>query len=70
MIGAAKNRFRLDVVDAGLWRFTDSSSFKTISISQEFRVHGIQLVLISGVSFYFAERKGKIIEVLIIQSLY
>jgi len=36
-------------------------------IPHEFRVHGIQLVLISGVSFYFVDRKGEIIEVMSIQ---
>jgi hypothetical protein len=70
VIGAAKNRLRLAVVDAALWRFTNSSLLKTIWISREFWVHGIQLVLISRVSFYFTERKGEIIEVQTIQSLY
>jgi hypothetical protein len=36
-------------------------------IPHEFRVDGIQLVLISGVSFYFVDRKGEIIEVMSIQ---
>jgi hypothetical protein len=70
VIGVAKNRLRLGVVDVALWNFTNSSSFKTIWISHEFWVHGIQLVLISGVSFYFAKKTGEIIEVQIIQSLY
>jgi hypothetical protein len=39
------------------------------AISHEFWIHGIQLLLISGVSFYFA-KKEKIIEVQTIQSLY
>jgi len=56
VIGAAKNCSRLDVVDTAPQRFTNSSSFKIIRISHEFRVHGIQLVLISEVSFYFVGR--------------
>jgi hypothetical protein len=36
-------------------------------IPHEFRVHGIPLVLISRVIFYFVDRKEKIIEVLTIQ---
>jgi hypothetical protein len=62
VIEAAKNILWLGVVDAVLWRFTGSSSFKTIWISHEFWVHGIQLVLISWMNFYFVDRKEKIIE--------
>jgi hypothetical protein len=70
VIGVTKNRLRLGVVDAVLWDFTNSSSFKIIWVSHEVGVHGIQLVLISEVSFYFAERKGETIDVQTIQSLY
>jgi hypothetical protein len=35
VIGVAKNRLRLGVVDVALWNFTNSSSFKTIWISHE-----------------------------------
>jgi hypothetical protein len=68
--GAANNRPRLNVVDPAPWRFTNSSSFEIIWISHEFWIYGIQLVLISGVNFYFVSRKETIVEVLTIQSLY
>jgi hypothetical protein len=68
--GAANNRPRLNVVDPAPWRFKNSSSFEIIWISHEFWIYGIQLVLISGVNFYFVSRKETIVEVLTIQSLY
>jgi len=60
VIEAAKNHFRPGVVDTALRHLTNNSLFKTVWISHEFWVHGIQLVLLSEVrvSFYFAESKG------------
>ncbi len=69
MIGTANNHLRFGVVDTPLWCFTNSSSFKTIWISHEFRIHRIQPVLISRMSFYFVKSKRAIIDVLSIQPL-
>ena len=70
LTGAVNNRALSGSVDAASQHFTNSSFFKIIWISHEFRIHGIQLVLISGMSFNFVERKRAIIKVLTIQSLY
>jgi len=58
VIGVTKNRLRLGVVDP---------ASRTAHRLKLYRIH---LVLISGVSFYFAQRKGKIIEVQTFESLY
>jgi hypothetical protein len=70
LIGAANNCPRLGIVDTALRRFMNNSLFYITRISHEFGVYGFQLMLIWGVSFYFVQRKGTIIEILTIQPLY